>query len=95
MGNARVKVQVLSRPGSQQDEMRLYLNRVHNCPGAEGDPLKGAVVFPVGHYGFGIPNGQPFAVLSTEPCGGCGKYLRLVFAWKDIKVFDMGASPRG
>lgn len=75
-------------------EQRTYIVINHNC--TVGRALKNStdcdkdvdlLLFPVGHFGMGIPAGQPFEVQSSEPCGACGKYLRSMYEWVAPKIW--------
>lgn len=89
----------VTRPDSQQDELRTVFATQHRCaPQSERLKLHGAeaagddaVLFPVGVFGQGFPANVPFEVWATEPCGACGTLLRAWFSWRGVKVIDMGA----
>lgn len=90
----------MDRPSSSQEEARFLYATVHDCdPGRRNarQGIKGtdALLFPVGLYGFGMPNGVPFEVETTQECEACNTILKAWFQWRGIKVFDLGAKPKG
>lgn len=97
-----MRAQRIARPFDPGDELHVYIGVEHHCPewhllrqveGREkAEQVGSAVVFPVGHYGQGMPAGVPFEVVTTEPCPACGKLLRRMFEWSAPQVFDFGAA---
>lgn len=75
-------------------EQRVYYFVNHNCTVARAlknstdcDDNIDLVLFPVGHFGMGIPAGRPFEVETTEPCGACGKVLRAIYEWVAPRIW--------
>lgn len=94
------RLETFQRPYSEDDEAHVFWETFHHCPqalerlnneGSEDARWCDALLFPIGAVGFGMPRGDPFAVYSTEPCGGCGKIIGIWAAWENAKIIDMGA----
>lgn len=92
----------LRRPESHEEEAHCYIGREHRCQaaalklqveGREKYEADGgdAILFPVGHYGSGLPGNVPFEVVSTEPCPACGVYVKTLAMWVTPTVIDLGS----
>lgn len=77
--------------GGAEREVAFY--RHHNCKNsrhfreAMDDPNVDRLQFSVGLFGEGMPSGVAFTVNSTNPCGVCGAYASLWFAWSAPRIF--------
>lgn len=88
------------RPSNQEEEIRVLYATEHRCPqaaekyqreGREAAAGCDAVLFPIGAFGSGHPNGSVFEVQSTEPCGACGTLLKIWAVWDGATIIDLGA----
>ena len=78
------------RPESEDEEMHVVYGSVHQC-NLEVPEVDRAVLFPIGVYGYGFPNGVTFEVATVEPCEGCGNILRMWAVWDGATIIDLGA----
>lgn len=86
----------VKRPSDQQEEGRFLYGTQHQCDASWTNRRHGitdsdVLLFPVGLFGMGMPNGAAFEVMATEPCEACGVLLRCMFAWNGPTIIDLGA----
>lgn len=93
----------LRRPSSHEEELHAYVGREHRCEaaklklqveGREAFEASGGdyIVFPIGHFGQGLPGNVPFEVESTEPCPACGRIIHTWAQWVTPFVVDFGSA---